>query len=124
MRALLIDDSRSMRRLAGSILEQLGVLGVEEAMTPEEACEKLGSLHPDLIVLDWDLPGLDGGEFVRRLRAEGHDAPIVIVTLTGDEGRIAEALRSGPGVRLVKPFSPDLLNQRIREALSAAPAAA
>jgi two-component system chemotaxis response regulator CheY len=115
--ALIVDDSRMIRVLVRSILEGLGVHEVEEAPDGLIAAAMTSRRWYDLLVVDGLMPGLDGVGFVRRYRAAGGTAPVVLMAVERERGRVEEALRAGVTGYVVKPFTPDVLSQRIAEAL-------
>lgn len=121
---LLIDDSRAMRNIQRSVLERLGYDRVIEAGDGAEALRRCETVTPRLILVDWTMPGMGGVEFVRAYRASGRGTPIVIVTTEAERPRVAEAFRAGASAHVVKPFTPDVLRQRIEEALARGSAAA
>lgn len=122
MHVLVVDDSESMRGLQRAILSHMGFAKIEEAHDGSEGLAKLASDRPHLILVDRNMPGVDGIEFVRRARNAGCDAPMIMVTTECSHQSVVEAIRAGVDHYVVKPFTPDLLCQRIEEAL-AGPAA-
>jgi len=120
MRVLLIDDSKTMRSIQRGIVEQMGHDEVAEAATGEDAVAEVERFDPELILLDWKMPGLDGLAFVKRYRAAGGTAPIIMVSSVAAKDRVLEAVRAGVTNYVVKPFTPDVLHQRIEETLTRA----
>lgn len=102
---LVVDDSRVIRKVSRRILEDMG-FEVAEACDGVEAMAWCNAVMPDVILLDWRMPGMDGLEFVRRLRAEpGGDAPkVVFCSAENDIERIREALDAGADEYIMKPF--------------------
>jgi two-component system chemotaxis response regulator CheY len=102
---LVVDDSRVIRKVSRRILEDLG-FEVAEAADGVEALAWCNAMMPDAILLDWNMPGLDGLEVVRRLRASpGGDRPKVIFCSVENEiERIREALDAGADEYIMKPF--------------------
>jgi two-component system cell cycle response regulator DivK len=115
-RILVIEDQEDNRRILRDLLTNAGYEPIE-ADTGEEALVLAQSQHPDLILMDIQLPGIDGYEATRRIKAVPalRDIPVVAVTsyaLSGDEVRAGEAGCDG---YVTKPFSPRALLAKIRE---------
>jgi two-component system chemotaxis response regulator CheY len=117
MKILLVEDSRTMRNIQRGILAQMGYEDVEEASNGLDALSRLDDVSPDLILVDWNMPEMDGLSFVKRVRALGSDVPIIMVTTESQKKRVIEAIGAGVNNYVVKPFTPDILNQRVRETL-------
>jgi two-component system chemotaxis response regulator CheY len=116
MNALVIDDSRAMRTIIRGLLKTIG-FEVHEAADGAEALQVLdvpGSSF-DLILVDWNMPVLDGLEFVKQARARGagETARIVMVTTENEVGRMAEALDVGVDEYVMKPFTRDILMSKL-----------
>ncbi|MFZ5718812.1 MAG: response regulator [Pseudomonadota bacterium] len=102
---LVVDDSRVIRKVSRRILEDLG-FEVAEAADGVEAMAWCSAVMPDAILLDWQMPGMDGMTFLRRLRAEpGGDLPkVVFCSVENEIERIREALEAGADEYIMKPF--------------------
>jgi two-component system chemotaxis response regulator CheY len=124
MKILLVDDSRTIRNVQKGVLAQLGYTDIEEACDGLDALTKVGSVNPDLMLVDWNMPNMDGLTFVKKYRASGGKAPIMMVTTESEKVRVIEAIKAGVNNYLIKPFSPELLSQRIKETLDRATQAA
>ena len=118
MKILLIDDSKTMRNIQKSVLAQLGHTTVEEACDGQDALSKVGAYKPDLILVDWNMPNMDGLTFVKTFRQTNKTTPIIILTTEAEKARVIEAIKAGVNNYVVKPFTPDLLSQRINETLA------
>lgn len=119
---LVVDDEPQIRRMMRTTLTSSGYQ-VDEAMTGEEALDKLRSYQPDLVLLDLNMPGMGGLEACRAMR-EGSDVPIVILTVRNAEKEKVEALDAGADDYVSKPFGMQELLARIRAALRRAPGSA
>ena len=109
MKVLLVDDSETIRRLQKTILAAHGVDDVVEAGTEEEAIRRMGEEGvPDLVLLDWFIPGSDGLTMAKRLMADEKtkNVPIIMVTAEASKRKLAEALEAGVADCVVKPFTP------------------
>jgi len=106
LQALIVDDSAAVRQLLGEHLAQLG-FEVQQAGNGFEALARLQSM-PDLsvVLLDWTMPGMDGLETLRRIRADARwaDVPVVMVTTEGELPYVEDAFDAGASEYLLKPF--------------------
>ena len=111
MLALVIDDSRTTRMIIGNILREIG-LDVLEAANGLEALEQM-KRHPEieLMLVDWNMPEMNGFDLIRAIRAEhAHDAVrILMVTSEAQGEQVNRALRAGANEYLMKPFNKDVL---------------
>ncbi|MGD8238945.1 MAG: response regulator [Armatimonadota bacterium] len=115
---LVVDDEADIRELVRHNLEREGY-GVTCAAAGEKALAAASSRRPDLVVLDLLLPGVDGLEVCRRLKADPGTAniPVVMLTAKGEEADIVAGLELGADDYVTKPFSPRVLIARIRAVL-------
>jgi len=116
MRALVIDDSRAIRMLLRNILRELG-LEVIEAGNGREALEQMERAGDvELVLVDWNMPQMNGLDFVRAVRARrAYDsARILMVTTETEITRVALALDAGANEYLMKPFTKDILVAKLR----------
>jgi two-component system chemotaxis response regulator CheY len=114
---LVVDDSRVIRKVARRILEDLG-FEVAEAADGMEALAWCRTAMPDGILLDWNMPVLNGLEFLQQLRREPDgDRPVVVFcTVENDPDHIARALGAGAAEYIMKPFDSDILESKFAEA--------
>jgi two-component system, chemotaxis family, chemotaxis protein CheY len=123
MRALVIDDSKTMRRIVSRVLVGLGY-EVVEAADGQQALDALaaGPL-PDLACVDWNMPVMDGLTFVAEVRRnkDWRDITLMMVTTESEHGQIVRALAAGAHEYLIKPFTPDALREKL-DLLGLAPA--
>ncbi|MBB3190375.1 two-component system response regulator NarL [Halomonas cerina] len=114
---LLIDDHPLLRRGVAQLLEledDLDLAG--EAGDPEDGIRLAGELDPDMILLDLNMPGLDGIATLKRLREEGFAGRIVMFTVSDHEEDVVNALRSGADGYLLKDMDPDDMVRQLRQA--------
>ena len=114
---LVVDDSRVIRKVARRILEDLG-LEVSEAGDGMEAMAWCRTVMPDAILLDWNMPVMDGLAFLHELRASpfGDEPVVVFCTVENDLERINLALAAGADEYIMKPFDGDILAMKLAEA--------
>jgi two-component system KDP operon response regulator KdpE len=112
---LLVEDDPAIRH---SLVRALGERGhaVSSTSSAMEALQQVVAAPPDLVILDLGLPGLDGYEALRMLRAISR-VPVVVATARDDEGDIVRALNAGADDYLIKPFGPSQIDARIRAVL-------
>jgi two-component system chemotaxis response regulator CheY len=113
---LVVDDSRVIRTVARRILEELD-FGVREAADGQEALKACRDEMPDAILLDWNMPVMNGIEFLRALRCErGGSEPIVVFCTTENDLRhITEAMEAGANEYIMKPFDREILESKFNE---------
>ncbi len=113
---LIVDDSRIIRKVARRIVEGLK-FDVDEAADGSEALTFCAGVMPDVILLDWSMPVMDGLTFLRRLRAlPGGDRPkVLFCTIETRAERIAEALSAGADDYVMKPFDGEILSSKFAE---------
>ncbi len=115
MRALVIDDSRTMRRIVSGALENLGF----EAIHAEHGRAALDHLEAgeqvDLACIDWNMPVMDGLTFVTEVRANPawRAITLMMVTTESEHGQIVRALAAGAHEYLIKPFTPDAIRDKL-----------
>lgn len=120
-RVLVVDDSLAARSFIGRMLQRQGFEWVPAA-NGREALERLGAeASLDLALVDWNMPVMDGLEFVRAVRADPgrRELPILMVTSEAEGERVMMALEAGADEYLMKPFTDEELASKIRLALDA-----
>jgi two-component system chemotaxis response regulator CheY len=118
MRIFIIDDSKTMRNIQKSALTTLGYTEVEEAGDGQDALSRVDAFNPDLILLDWNMPVMDGITFLKQYRAKGRTVPIIMVTTEAEKTRVVEAIKAGVNNYLVKPFTPESFSQKVNETIA------
>jgi two-component system chemotaxis response regulator CheY len=113
---LVVDDSSVIRKVARRILERLE-FQIAEAEDGEQALEACRSAMPDAVLLDWNMPKMDGYEFLRNLRRlpDGDRPKVVFCTTENDVAHIARALHAGANEYIMKPFDKDIVEAKFQE---------
>ena len=114
---LIVDDSRVVRKVARRILEDLH-FAIEEAADGKLAMEACLKHMPDVILLDWNMPVMNGLEFLHALRGTaGGDAPVVVFCTTeNDIAHIQQAIGAGANEYIMKPFDSDIIQTKFAQA--------
>lgn len=115
MRALVIDDSRVARMALSRILVELG-FEIEEAENGEQAISVLNSHGPfDVAMVDWNMPVMNGYEFVQKVRTNSQysSMQLVMVTTENESGQVLKALTAGANEYVMKPFTDEMIVEKI-----------
>ncbi|MHB1497185.1 MAG: response regulator [Acidimicrobiales bacterium] len=116
MKALVVDDSRAMRSILSRLLRKAGVDHIAEAA---DGCEAIACLDdddlPDIALVDWNMPNMNGLELVGALRGrpEWRRITILMVTTESEQGQIVRALAAGAHEYLIKPFEEESLFDKL-----------
>lgn len=115
MRALIVDDSRAMRAVIGKMIGDLGVETTFAANGKDALVQLEATGRPDFALLDWNMPEMNGFELLVALRADARyvDLPVVMVTTETEMAQIARALECGANEYVMKPFTPDILRDKL-----------
>jgi two-component system chemotaxis response regulator CheY len=113
---LIVDDSAVIRKVARRILEGLA-FRISEAEDGEQALQKCRSEMPDAVILDWNMPVMDGYEFLKALRGlpEGEVPKVVFCTTENDVAHIARAMHAGADEYIMKPFDKEIMTAKLQE---------
>lgn len=119
MRFLVVDDSATMRRIVVNSLQRVGFTDVVEAGDGAEALEKIESI--DFLITDWNMPKVSGAELTRAIRAreDTRQLPVLMVTARSVRDDILTAMEAGIDSYVVKPFTPQVLREKIDAVLAA-----
>jgi CheY-like chemotaxis protein len=116
-KVLVVDDEYYMRKVVRTLLMSIGVRTISEAHDGPAGLEAIRTLAPDVVIVDWQMPGLDGAGFVRMVRSPGTfpypDIPIIMLTGHGERSRVVEAVSVGVNEFLLKPVSSKSLQDRL-----------
>lgn len=113
-RCLIVDDSRVIRKVASRILEDLG-FEIAEAADGQLALDECSATMPDAIILDWNMPVMNGLDFLLELRkSPGGDVPkVVFCTTENDIDHITKAIEAGANEYIMKPFDKEILEGKL-----------
>lgn len=112
---ITVDDSSTMRRIIKNTLQKLGFNNILEAGNGIEGLNVMAKNKIDLLITDWNMPEMDGLTFVKAIRAkpEYKELPILMVTTEAAKEDILTALRNGVNNYIVKPFTPETLQEKV-----------
>jgi two-component system chemotaxis response regulator CheY len=117
LKVLIVEDQHYMRKVIRTMLATIGVLEVQEACNGAEGLHAVSQLAPDVILVDWDMPILNGLEFIGMIRGPTNNLcpqiPVIMLTGHGDRWRVVEAARMGVHEFLLKPVSTRALQDRL-----------
>ena len=121
-KVLVVDDEHYMRKVVRTLLMSIGIRTVYEAPDGPAGLELIRSMAPDVVIVDWQMPGLDGASFVRMVRSPDTfplpDVPIIMLTGHGERSRVVEAIKIGVNEFLLKPVSSKALQSRMVSVLT------
>ncbi len=123
LKFLIVDDSLTMRRIVSNSLKNLGYSNFVEAGDGKEALDKLAADDSiNFVITDWNMPVLSGLELVKAIRgdAKTSNLPILMVTTRGVKEDILQALQAKVNNYVVKPFTPQVLSEKIDQVLAVA----
>jgi two-component system, chemotaxis family, chemotaxis protein CheY len=115
MHALIVDDSTTMRMILKAHLKKLG-FEVTEAINGRDALVRLKAMvTADLVMVDWNMPEMDGLDFVRAVRTEPAYAalPMMMVTTNTDRAHVQQALEAGANEYIMTPFTADMIREKL-----------
>jgi CheY-like chemotaxis protein len=122
IKVLIVDDEHSTRKVIHALLLGIGCTRIYEAGDGAVGLEVVRTVAPDIVLVDWEMPGIDGPEFVRQVRSPGSfplpGVPIIMLTGHGERWRVLEAVRLGVHEFLLKPVSSEALQARIVSVLT------
>ena len=124
MKVLLVDDSRTMRNIWKKVVTgmDMEVAAAGDGLEALQAIEENGGPF-DLMLIDWNMPNMDGLSLVKKVRETDKATPLIMVTTEAEKPRIIDAIKAGVNNYVVKPFTPDALVAKVEETLKKAGAA-
>ena len=118
MRIMLVDDSRTIRNIQKNVLEKLGHTDIVEAEDGIQALDQFNKQRPDLILVDWNMPNMDGLTLVGKIRELDTAIPIIMCTTEAEKSRVLQAVKAGVNNYIVKPFTVESLGEKISQTMS------
>lgn len=118
-RILTVDDYKTMLRIIGNLLRQLGFQNIDEAYDGSEALRALSHTHYDLIISDWNMEPMSGLELLKVVRADPklHTIPFIMVTAESKTENVIAAKQAGVTNYIVKPFNAETLKNKLTSVL-------
>lgn len=115
MKILVVDDFSTMRRIVRNILKQLGYSNIEEAEDGDVALTRLKLDRYGLVISDWNMPNMTGIELLKNIRSDSalKDIPVLMVTAEAKQENVIVAIQSGVNNYIVKPFTAEVLKEKI-----------
>jgi len=115
MKILIVDDFSTMRRIVRNILKQLSFNNVDEAEDGDVALEKLKNGDYDFVITDWNMPNMTGLDLLKAIRSDVRlkDMPVLLITAEAEKENVVLAAQAGVNDYIVKPFTGDVLQQKI-----------
>lgn len=111
-RLLVVDDMDVMRSVVSAIARECD-FDVSQACNGEQALEVLAGARFDAVLSDWNMPQMNGEEFVRELRARGANIPVIMVTAEADGEKVRRLVEIGVQGYIIKPFRPEALHKAL-----------
>jgi len=122
-KVLIVDDEYFTRKVIRTLLLAVGVTNIHDAGDGPDGLDAIRTLAPDVVILDWEMPGMSGAEFTRQVRSPSSfpypNVPIIMLTGHGERSRVLEAVRLGVHEFLLKPVSSQALLTRLTAVLTA-----
>lgn len=119
MKVLVVDDFATMRRIIKGALKQMGFSSIIEADDGNSALRELKSQDFGLILSDWNMPNMRGIDLLKAAKSDESlkDIPFIMVTAAGQKDNVMEALQAGVSNYIMKPFTPQALEEKIKKVL-------
>ncbi|MEM6562630.1 MAG: response regulator [Planctomycetota bacterium] len=119
MKILLVDDSKTMRNIQKKCLGELAT-DIAEAGDGVEALAEIGNEVGKfgLIMIDWNMPNMNGFELVQKIREFDKSTPLIMCTTEAEKARVVEAIKAGVNNYVIKPFTPDSMMEKVNATLA------
>ncbi len=121
IKILVVDDMATMRKIIKGLLDQLGFKNIDEAEDGKVALQKLRSGSYDFVITDWNMPNMTGLELVQEIRKDPQlkHLPVLMVTAEAKKENVLLAIKAGVNNYIVKPFTAEVLKEKIEKIFSA-----
>lgn len=116
-KVLIVDDSKTSRKILRGILQDCGHEVIDEAENGEIGYLKYQELNPDIVTMDITMPKMDGIECLKRIRSYDPNAKVIMITAAGQKDKMIEAVKSGVAEFLTKPFEKDAIAHAIENVI-------
>ncbi len=115
MKILVVDDFSTMRRIVKNLLKQLGYENFEEAEDGAQGYLKLKNGGFGFVICDWNMPNMDGIEFLKKVRSDPElkETPFLMVTAEAEKDKVVRAIQAGVNNYIVKPFTGEVLKEKV-----------
>ena len=125
LKILVVDDFATMRRIIRNLLQDLGFSNISEADDGKTALPMLQNGNFDLLITDWNMPGMSGLDLLKAVRADTRLAklPVLVLTAEAKRDQIVEAAQAGVNGYVIKPFTAETLKTKLDKILAAMPSA-
>ncbi len=118
MKVLVADDSQIMRKIIMGALKKLGVEDIVEVADGKEALAVVSAgTDFSLVLMDWNMPVMNGLDVVKKMRSDGIKTPVIMVTTESEKDKVLMAIKAGATDYLVKPFNPKNIQTRLEKFL-------
>ncbi len=106
---LIVDDSRTSRKMLRDILERRGHVIIGEAVDGQEGFDQYVKLKPDVVTMDITMPVMDGIDSLKLIRKHDSNAKVIMITAAGQKEKMVEAIKQGAAEFITKPFNDDVV---------------
>lgn len=116
IKVLVVDDFPTMRRIVKNLLKQLGFENIDEAEDGVQALKKLQAGEYGLVISDWNMPNMEGIDLLKNVRQSAEplrSIPFLMVTAEAEKEKVIEAIKAGVDNYIVKPFTAELLTEKL-----------
>jgi two-component system chemotaxis response regulator CheY len=117
LKVLVVDDSSTMVRIVSNTLKRIGIENIFTGADGIEGLEQFKISKPNMVLTDWNMPNMNGLELIKKIRLLDKDVPIVMITTEGGKREVITALKAGANNYIVKPFTPQVLKQKLEDIL-------
>lgn len=114
LKVLVVDDSKTMLRIITNVLKRLGITDIQTGLDGLEGWELFKNNDFDIVLTDINMPNMNGLELLKAIRKVDSDVPVVMITTEGGKKEVITALKAGCNQYIVKPFTPDILKEKLK----------
>lgn len=114
-KVLVVDDSGTMRKIVVRALNNVGLTDTVEAGDGVEGLAAFQSHQISLVMTDWNMPNKSGLDLTKDIRSSGSKVPIIMITTESEKERVVEAIKNGVTDYLMKPFTQDVLQEKLQK---------